>query len=146
MKDCDGEEIDVEELIASVRHDHATGFNCRCLYLCDVLEGVQKELALARGAMLAQDNREKAAGEKCGVLYGLAGCDWPDEVAEEVLGLRANQLEYAEQQRDGLRLCIAMNRGIPYGDVRAADIDSFVQRAAELRSGVTSEQAACKDP
>ncbi len=52
---------------------------------------------LLRGAMEAQDERERAAGEKCGVDYNLSGCDWPDSVAEEVLSLRS-KLQAAEQR------------------------------------------------
>jgi len=43
----------------------------------------------ALGAMAAQDEREKVAGEMCGVLYHLHGCDWPDAVAERVVALEA---------------------------------------------------------
>lgn len=41
-----------------------------------------------KGAMRAQDDREKAAGEKCGVDYAQWGCDWPDAAAEKILDLR----------------------------------------------------------
>ena len=41
-----------------------------------------------RGAIAAQDEREREAGKKCGVPYELYGCDWPDAVAEEVIALR----------------------------------------------------------
>jgi hypothetical protein len=51
-------------------------------------EFLRAELTLARGAMTAQDGRERAAGERCGVRYELWDCDWPDAVADVVLELR----------------------------------------------------------
>lgn len=55
-----------------------------------------------RGAMAAQDSRERAAGEKCGVPYELHGCDWPDAVAEEVMVVRRER-DAAIADRDALR-------------------------------------------
>lgn len=49
----------------------------------------EAEVDLLRGAMTAQDDRERQAGEKCGVDYATSGCDWPDAVADRVLHLRA---------------------------------------------------------
>jgi hypothetical protein len=58
-----------------------------------------------RGAMAAQDGRERAAGEKCGVSYDIHGCDWPDAVAEEVNRLCGiyDRARSAETERDALR-------------------------------------------
>jgi hypothetical protein len=50
------------------------------------LEAEQSNL---RGAMQAQDARERQAGEKCGVDYNLHGCDWPDAVADRIVELEA---------------------------------------------------------
>jgi hypothetical protein len=50
----------------------------------------EAELATAKGAISAQDEREANAGVKCGVAYELSGCDWPDAVADEVLRLKAD--------------------------------------------------------
>ena len=47
------------------------------------------EIALLRGAIAAQDDRARKAGERCGVPYELHGCDWPDAMAEEVQVVRA---------------------------------------------------------
>lgn len=41
-----------------------------------------------RGAIRAQDERERMAGEACGVSREMHGCDWPDAVAEVVIALR----------------------------------------------------------
>lgn len=49
---------------------------------------LEQEAAMLRGAMLAQDNREKAAGERCGVPYHEHGCDWPDAAADEIETLK----------------------------------------------------------
>jgi len=53
----------------------------------DILN-LKKERNEPRGAMVAQDMREMAAGEKCGIPYHKHGCDWPDVVAEELLATR----------------------------------------------------------
>ena len=54
-----------------------------------------EEIALLKGAMAAQDEREQKAGERCGVPYEQHGCDWPDWMAEKVLSQAARiaQLE-----------------------------------------------------
>ena len=51
----------------------------------------------ALGAMAAQDEREKVAGEMCGVLHHLHGCDWPDAVAERVVSLEEKILAIADR-------------------------------------------------
>lgn len=54
-----------------------------------------QEIALLKGAISAQDEREQKAGERCGVPYEQYGCDWPDWMAEKVLwqAARIAQLE-----------------------------------------------------
>ena len=52
-----------------------------------------------RGAMRAQDEREREAGARCGVGAELHGCDWPDAVADQVLMLKANN-ELLEKRND----------------------------------------------
>jgi hypothetical protein len=42
-----------------------------------------------KGAMNAQDERERHAGQTCGVPAEIHGCDWPDAVAETVFSLQA---------------------------------------------------------
>lgn len=54
---------------------------------------------LWREATDAQDERERLAGEACGVPWNMHGCDWPDAVAEEVKVLR--------RDRDALRVQLA---------------------------------------
>lgn len=63
---------------------------------------LETEAAKLRGAMDSQDNREREAGEKCGVSYLENGCDWPDAVAEKVLALRC--------ENERLRTIIAQAR------------------------------------
>lgn len=53
------------------------------------VEALRQRVALLEGAGRAQDERERAAGAACGVPYDDAGCDWPEQVADEVLALRA---------------------------------------------------------
>lgn len=62
------------------------------------IERLERDRETIRGAMLAQDNREKAAGEKCGVSWMEHGCDWPDAVAETVLVLRAERDRFATME------------------------------------------------
>lgn len=49
----------------------------------------ERDCTNAIGSMRAQDERERQAGERCGVPTTEHGCDWPDAVADAVLGLRA---------------------------------------------------------
>jgi hypothetical protein len=51
-------------------------------------QAAEAEVGLLRGAIEAQDGRERAAGAACGVPYEEHGCDWPNAVAEEVARLR----------------------------------------------------------
>jgi hypothetical protein len=59
---------------------------------------VNNEARLLRGALYAQDERERQAGDKCGVSWQESGCDWPDAVAEKVLALT--------KERDALRTAL----------------------------------------
>lgn len=54
-----------------------------CQAKADV-QALVAEIRLFRGAMDAQDERERQASERCGVPYEQYGCDWPDAVADEV--------------------------------------------------------------
>ena len=49
---------------------------------------LRAEVVLLRGAMESQDERERQAGERCGVPYLEYGCDWPEAVADVVIVLR----------------------------------------------------------
>lgn len=66
-------------------------------------EQLKKDLELARGAMRAQDERERVAGDKCGVSALENGCDWPDAVADEVIQLKKD-LEIARAERNAAYL------------------------------------------
>jgi hypothetical protein len=55
-----------------------------------------------QGALAAQDARESAAGERCGVSRTIHGCDWPDAMAEAVLA-RDAQIVTLTAQREKLR-------------------------------------------
>lgn len=58
-----------------------------------------------KGAMAAQDERERMAGLKCGVRYETAGCDWPDAVAEELIVIRASNAKWvARAEKAELKL------------------------------------------
>lgn len=58
-----------------------------------------EELRLARGAIAAQDERERTAAAACGVPYEPHGCDWPHAVAERVQALK-DELRQLREERD----------------------------------------------
>ena len=80
---------------------------------------------LLKGAMAAQDERERLAGEKCGVPYELSTCDWPDAVADEVLGLRQ---ELARLQRAIRRL----DEGLSGPPGRRLSLETIAKRLEQL--------------
>lgn len=51
------------------------------------ITALRNELRLARGASMADDERLVAAALKAGIAPG--GCDTPDDLADEILALRA---------------------------------------------------------
>jgi len=55
----------------------------------------QERIALLKGSIAAHEERNRKAGERCGVPYEQHGCDWPDWMAENVLSQAARiaQLE-----------------------------------------------------
>lgn len=62
-----------------------------------VHDNLTAEVATLRGAMAAQIERERVAGERCGVPYEQHGCDWLEWVADEVLKLRAENAALREK-------------------------------------------------
>lgn len=58
-----------------------------------VLE-LEAELKFQKGANAAQDERERNAAKRLGMVHN---CDWPDEVAERVLELKARLEETCDQ-------------------------------------------------
>jgi hypothetical protein len=79
------------------------------------LTALREALAAARGAMEVQDERERAAGERCGVSQMERGCDWPDAVADLVIHLR-KQRDEAIASRDAL----SASQGVMVGVLREA--------------------------
>ncbi len=75
---------DIKQLAAALDESRGTSN-----LLADQSARLREELKLAMGGMAAQDRREAAAGEKCGVHAYEHACDWPDGVADVVLDLRA---------------------------------------------------------
>lgn len=71
-------------------------------HLLDELDRLRGDNVLLRGAMDAQDERERKAGEVCGVSFAEHGCDWPEWVAEEVVSLR---IEIARLRRSAAERC-----------------------------------------
>jgi len=117
----------------------------------DAAESLRKELRLARGAMDAQDDRERAAGEKCGVSWAEAGCDWPDAVADKVLALRerwAAAIGYPsekghceEHNRPHVRLKYAAAWDCP--ECLGQDRDSETVERERMESRLATVEAEC---
>lgn len=67
----------------------------------EIIEGVNQipklleEIDLLHGAAHADELRLIAAAQKAGIVYG--GCDTPDDLAEEVVGLRAELHRYKQK-------------------------------------------------
>ena len=87
--------------------------------LTDAIARLRMVVDNLRGAMAAQDERERAAGERCGVPYESSGCDWPDAVAEAVL---ARDRKIAELERE-----VAEARKAGAVEVLTALLDSAVE-------------------
>lgn len=62
-----------------------------------------------KGAMDSQDERERQAGEQCGVDYEAHGCDWPDAVAEKVI-VQRQRIAGLEQENAGLAASLEVLR------------------------------------
>lgn len=65
------------------------------------LKEARADIALVRGCMDAQDEREREAAKKCGMVHN---CDWPDDAAEKILELRA----LIEKKDEALRKSISI--------------------------------------
>ena len=81
----------------------------------------------AYGSMAAQDEREKVAGEMCGVMYHLHGCDWPDAVAERVVALEAQ----AKHQSVNLAQSLAAVNACAIAKTLLADAQICVREVIE---------------
>ena len=53
----------------------------------------QERIALLKGTIAAHEERNRKAGERCGVPYEQHGCDWPGWMAEKVLSQAARIAE-----------------------------------------------------
>jgi hypothetical protein len=74
--------------------DQFTGFGCvhhpNFPKLQAEVERLSKELSDVRGAMAADDERLAKASARVGIV---AGCDAPDEMADEIIFLRAGRVK-----------------------------------------------------
>lgn len=108
------------------------------------LTTLRASLAEYQGAMRAQDQREDAAGVRCGVLRGYSGCDWPDAVAEEVLTLRASleqaRKELAQQKLECSEHCKAVS-----AQLEAPKGSMFAKQISLLRAELEQVRGAAKE-
>lgn len=82
------------------------------------LEATQQELRLQKGANAAQDERERNAAERLGMIHS---CDWPEQVADDVESLRASH----KRAVDVVRRAASINDGHPHNKwVRALGIQA----------------------
>lgn len=65
--------------------------------LRDMLVETTIDLSRAKGALAAQDERERKAGIKCGLPYEEYGCDWPDATADLIVSLQKDLRFYREK-------------------------------------------------
>jgi len=71
----------------------------------EVINSLKAEVATLKGAMAAQDERERLAGDQCGVPWQEHQCDWPDAVAEALIVSR--EREYPGYKREKVLRCAA---------------------------------------
>lgn len=67
-----------------------------------------------RGAMAAQDERERQAGDRCGVSAVVHGCDWPEAVADALVDAR-------RQRDEAIAAEVAVRRQLAGVEARYAD-------------------------
>lgn len=108
-------------------------------------EQLRAELAQMRGAMNAQDGRERAAGEACGVSWLEHGCDWSDAVAEAVCSLRA-ELERKEEALDAWQAKLRhADQQTHLAVLRAEKAEARVAELTEALRPFAQEAAALAD-
>jgi len=66
----------------------------------DEIKLLKEENKLLKGAMNADDERLRKAGERVGII---AGCDNPDSFADKILGLRAKVAELEAKLKDEIK-------------------------------------------
>ena len=68
------------------------------------------ELEYAQGSVRAQDEREQKAAERLGMIHM---CDWPEEVADEVLYLRGKLALYETPHKNPV--CVSCSKPVKLG-------------------------------
>ena len=85
----------------TIPSDVAADYHAALTALVAERDALSSAVVGLRSAMKAQDDRERDAGERCGVSRDLSGCDWPDAVADEVIALEARVEQLEMYQRVG---------------------------------------------
>jgi hypothetical protein len=85
-------------------------------------DALRQQVAMLTGALAAQDEREGQAGELCGVSREVHGCDWPDAVAEAVLGLKQRVATLTE----ALEWLVNLNCGVSKAGGPPVDTQEFI--------------------
>lgn len=98
-----------------------------------LIRALASERDLLRGAIRAQDERERKAGEACDVRADYYGCDWPDAVADVVQTLRRD-LVAVEAERDALRHDVSVLK------VALAEEGTFLRQAQRTADELRTER------
>ena len=120
--------------VAEVRADDA-------LRAGEVINSLKAEVATLKGAMAAQDERERLAGDQCGVPWQEHQCDWPDAVAEALIVSR--EREYPGYKREKALRCAAEAEVERLKAVNAAlntEAKDFQNHIGNLESALRGEQ------
>lgn len=103
--------------LRQARRDLAAYRNAPCPFEQEN-EALREELRLQKGANAAQDERERNAAERLGMIHS---CDWPEQVADGLEALRASYKKLV----DVVRRAASINDGRPHNKwVRALGIQA----------------------
>ena len=97
------------------------------------VERLRQENELLRGAMSAQDERERQAAARLGMIHN---CDWPESVADEVEGLRETVERLTAPVSDGEHLEYAGQESEVYYRM---DVDALIAARAKEGNDGTHE-------
>ena len=104
-----------------------------CATLRATVERLRQENELLRGAMSAQDERERQAAARLGMIHN---CDWPESVADEVEGLRETVERLTAPVSDGEHLEYAGQESEVYYRM---DVDALIAARAKEGNDGTHE-------
>ena len=97
-----------------------------------------ERIAALKGAMTAQDERERVAAERLDMVHS---CDWPEDVADEVLALKAQIARMSAPVNDEEW---AVSHWVKAGGSMRGFVDAFIAaRAADNGQFDTTQYPSC---